>query len=434
MLRCHSKLASVSLAQLLAQSLAQLRDQLRAQLLLALALSVLLSGCRLREAGQEDLVIPELVRTHLYVAPSGSDSNPGTRDEPFRTLGRAAQAATPGTTVHVAPGTYFGGVRTATHGTAEARIVFESTERWGARLVPPLDSRQPAAWVNRANYLDIIGFEIDGTQYQSGMKWLSGIYNGGSHNGIHHNHVHHIGNDVPCESKGGAGIGIDSYYKGSNAEVVGNQVHDIGPPDCRTMHGIYISTTAHVRDNIVYRASGSGIHLWHDATHVTIRGNTVVGSGIGIVVGGGDFYHSKGPNDQTHTVNNIVYDNGQGIVEQGETGHKLSYRNNLVYQNSGADWKLPAGREHTGTISAAPMFVDYSRSGVESDFRLQQGSPAIGKGIAAAAAESGGAGGAGGAGGGASAGTGPRPGRQADIGAVPYTPPELAIPPSTAAE
>ncbi|MDT1837686.1 hypothetical protein FPK49_24680, partial [Acinetobacter baumannii] len=56
----------------------------------------------------------------------------------------------------------------------EARIVFQSTERWGARIVPPLDARQSAAWDNRGNYVDIIGFEIDGTQYQSGMKWLSG--------------------------------------------------------------------------------------------------------------------------------------------------------------------------------------------------------------------------------------------------------------------
>lgn len=350
-------------------------------LLFALLLSALLGGCRLREGGQEDLVIPQLVRTELYVAPAGSDSNPGTREEPFRTLARAAQAATPGTTVHVAPGIYFGGVRTTTHGTAEARIVFESTERGAARLVPPLDSRQPAAWDNRANYLDIVGFEIDGTQYQSGMKWLSGIYNAGSHNGIHHNHIHHIGTDVPCEPRGGAGIGVDGYYKGNDADVAGNHVHDIGPPDCRTMHGIYVSTTANVRDNVIYRVSGSGVHLWHDASHVTIRGNTVAGSGIGIFVGSGDFYHGKGPNDHTHTVNNIVFDNGQGVVEQGATGPNLSFRNNLVYQNPGGDWKLSPGRLHTGTVSAAPLFADYDRTRPLPDFRLRPGSPAIGKGL-----------------------------------------------------
>ena len=46
---------------------------------------------------------------------------------------------------------------------------------------------------------------------------------------------------------------------------------------------------ASVRDNIIYRTSGAGIHLWHDASNVTIRGNTVAGCGTGIVVGGGDF-------------------------------------------------------------------------------------------------------------------------------------------------
>jgi len=372
--------------------------------LLALLLSALLGGCRLRDGGQENLVIPQLVRTELYVAPAGSDSNPGTREEPFRTLARAAQAATPGTTVHVAPGIYFGGVRTTTHGTAEARIVFESIERGAARVVPPLDSRQPTAWDNRANYLDIVGFEIDGAQYQSGIKWLSGIYNAGSHNGIHHNHVHHIATDVPCEPRGGAGIGADGYYKGNDADVAGNHVHDIGPPDCRTMHGIYVGTTASVRDNIIYRASGSGIHLWHDASHVTIRGNTVAASGIGIFVGSGDFYHGKGPNDHTHTVNNIVFDNKQGIVEQGATGPNLSYRHNLVFQNAEGDWRLSPGRQHTGTVSAAPQFADYHRSQPVPDFRLRPGSPAIGKGLPPSATDL----------------AAMQPVRQPDIGAVPH--------------
>ncbi|MDN4039779.1 right-handed parallel beta-helix repeat-containing protein [Massilia sp. YIM B02443] len=349
---------------------------------LAVLAATALAGCRLRDGGNERLVVAELVRTHLYVAPGGSDSNPGTRAEPFRTLMRAAQVVTPGTTVHVAPGMYSGGVRTATNGTAEARIIFQSTERWGARIVPPLDARQGAAWDNRANYLDIIGFEIDGTQYQSGMKWVSGIYSGGSHNGIHDNHIHHIGTDVPCEPKGGAGIGVDSYYKGVDATVSGNRVHDIGPPGCRFMHGIYVSTTANVRNNVVYRISGAGIHLWHDASHVTIRGNTVAASGSGIVVGGGDFYHGKGPNDHTHVSNNIVYDNRHGILEQGATGRHNSFRNNLVYDNDEGDWKLAEGREHSGSVSAPPQFVEYSAGGTP-DFRLRPGSPAIGRGLPA---------------------------------------------------
>jgi hypothetical protein len=49
---------------------------------------------------------------HLYVATTGSDSNPGTQSAPFKTILRASQAAKPDTIVHVAPGTYPGGFQT----------------------------------------------------------------------------------------------------------------------------------------------------------------------------------------------------------------------------------------------------------------------------------------------------------------------------------
>lgn len=338
-----------------------------------------LGGCRWREGASEQLVVPEVVRTNLYVAPGGSDANPGTEAEPFRTISRAAQVVTPGTTVYVAPGQYTGGFRTEVSGSAEARIIFQSSERWGAHIVPPLDSRTTAAWDNRGSYVDIVGFEIDGTQYQSGNKWLSGIYNGGSHNAIRHNHVHHVALDVPCESAGGAGIGVDSLQAGSQAEVVGNNVHDIGPADCAFHHGIHIGTEARVRSNLVYRVSGAGIHLWQDAKRVEVTGNTVSTSGTGIVVGGGDYRHSQGPNDHTLVANNIVFDNKQGVLEQGQTGENNNYRNNLVFQNAIADWLLAPGRKHVGTIAAEPAFVEYTRTGTP-DFRLTPRSPAIGKG------------------------------------------------------
>src|SRR5438067_663298 len=40
----------------------------------------------------------------LYVSPSGSNSNPGTQTAPFATIEKADSVATPGTTIHVAPG------------------------------------------------------------------------------------------------------------------------------------------------------------------------------------------------------------------------------------------------------------------------------------------------------------------------------------------
>jgi hypothetical protein len=125
-----------------------------------------------------------------------------------------------------------------------ARIVFRSTERWQARIVPPPVSGSDMAWDNRASYVDIQGFEVDGAAPGARHRWTTGIYSGGSYNRIVANHVHDIATRLPCTSKGGSGIGVDSYYKGMYSEVAGNSVHDIGPPGCRYVQGIYVNTRA----------------------------------------------------------------------------------------------------------------------------------------------------------------------------------------------
>jgi hypothetical protein len=337
------------------------------------------AGCTVKD-NRTVTVTPQVVPTELYVAPDGLDSNPGTRTAPLRSLARAAQLVVPGTTVNVLPGAYQGGFRTSVNGLPNARIVFRSTERWQARIVMPSVSNSDMGWDNRASYVDIQGFEVDGAAQTSGQPWTTGIYSGGSYNRIVANHVHDIATRLPCTSKGGSGIGVDSYYKGMYSEVAGNSVHDIGPPGCRYVQGIYVNTPGTVRNNIVYRVAEAGIHLWHDAHKVIVVNNTITASNTGILVGGGDFYHTKGPNDHTHVFNNIVFDNRYGISEQGATGKHNSYRNNLVFKNKEADWRLADGMRHSGTVAAAPGFLGYSRSGTP-DFRLAAGSPAIGKGI-----------------------------------------------------
>lgn len=319
---------------------------------------------------------------NLYVSPKGSDKASGSASQPFRSIARAARAARPGTKVHVAPGTYSGGFRTSADGTAKARIVYVSTSRWGARIVPPRNSPNKTAWDNRGSYVDIVGFEIDGSTHQGGKRWTQGIYNGGSYDSIRRNHVHHIAQSGKCERAGGAAIGVDSYYGGVKADVIANLVHDIGPAGCRFVQGIYVSTSGRVKNNVVYRVAEGGIHLWHDAANVIITNNTVTDSNTGIIVGGGDFYHSSAGNDHTAVYSNIVYDNKMGISEQGKTGPNNSYRNNLVYRNSRYDFSLKNRLKHTGTVSAPPAFVSDTRSGTPN-LRPSAWSPAVGKATAA---------------------------------------------------
>jgi hypothetical protein len=311
----------------------------------------------------------------LYVSPNGNDSAAGTATAPFRTLARAARSTRPGTTVLVAPGTYTGNLKTTIHGSASARIYYVSTTKYGAKIVPVTGSTVKNAWDNRGNYVDIIGFHVDG----NGSKWTSGIYNGGSYDVIRGNWIHHIARGTTCNSGGGSAIGVDSYYRGVKSDVIGNLVHDIGPVGCRYVQGIYISTSGTVKNNVAYRVAEAAIHLWHDAKDVIITNNTVTTSNTGIVVGGGDFYYTTGGATNVHVYSNIVYDNKMGISEQGKTGTSNTYRNNLVYQNTTYNWRLLNGLTHSGTVTSNPLLVGYTRTGTPN-LRPSTSSPAIGRG------------------------------------------------------
>ena len=320
---------------------------------------------------------------NFYVSPTGSDTAAGTNAAPFKTLARAARAATKaGTTVFVAPGTYAGGFKTTANGTAASRIYWVSTTKWGAKVVPPAKSTNNSAWDNRGNYVSIIGFDVDGSKLGSGTKWVHGIYTGGSYNVIEGNHVHHMATTIPCNSAGGSAIGVDSYYKGVKGDVIGNVVNDIGPAGCTYVQGIYHSTSGTIKNNIVYRVGSAAIHLWHDATDVQIVNNTVSSSVFGIIVGGGDFYFTKAGANNVHVHNNIVYDNKYGISEQGTTGKGNTYKNNLVTKNTTYNFQLRNSLKDSGTLSSEPLFAGYSRTAALPNYKLSVSSPAIGRGLA----------------------------------------------------
>lgn len=330
------------------------------------------------EAGPTPVVdaVSATASTHLYVATTGSDSNPGTQSAPFKTILKASQVAKPGTIVHVAAGSYPGSFQTAKSGTASARISYVSDARGAAKIVPPANSNLPTAWYNTGSYVDIIGFDIDGTTHQSGKKWTAGIHTMGSHSVIKNNYVHHIADKAAdCSgsgANGGAGIVSDNYQGGVNIDTVGNVVHHIGPAGCNIIHGIYQIASGNVKNNVVYQIGAYGIHTWHKASNITIANNTVSGASYGILVGGDK-------PDQFRVTNNIVVGTKQGILEGSQSGSygTNTFTNNLVYQSSQSNYNLR--NAHTGDVSGDPQFNNASIG----DFRLKSTSPAINKGATA---------------------------------------------------
>jgi hypothetical protein len=312
----------------------------------------------------------------LYVGPDGRDSNPGTIDRPFKTITRAATAATPGTTVWVAPGIYREIVETSASGTPTARIRYVSSTTWGAKI----RTKGPDdhwSWANYGNYVDIEGFDVSN-------DGRGGIANLGSHVRIVRNYVH----DIPaagCPGNGGAGVEA-AEYTAVDTSFEGNLIHDVGgfPEPCPRVHGIYHAHEGgRIVNNIVFRTSGWGIHLWHAPFDLMIANNLVFNNANGgIVVGAGDspYYDDPSkPADHIVVVNNIVYDNRSvGIEESGVTGLNNLYLNNLVFGNE-QDWGLNNDLTHSGTVTAPPDFVQYDPNG-KGNYRLTAESPAIDRG------------------------------------------------------
>jgi hypothetical protein len=323
------------------------------------------------------LISVNALAADLYVSPNGSDSATGTQAAPFRTISKAASVAAAGTTVHVAPGTYNGNVSTPKSGTASAPIRYVSDSTWGAKII---GTGTEFHWNNNGSYVQIVGFDISG-------PGRGGILNMGSHTLIASNHVHNLTVSGGCTGSGGAGI-VNANYQATDCDIIGNVVHDVGVPGaCNGVQGIYHSLLrGKIANNLSYRNSSFGIHLWHAANETTIVNNTVFNNGSssmggGIVVGRGD--SGAGVMNNTLILNNIVYNNPSSGISQycysGDncigTGNVVA--NNLVYGSRTAI-SLKVGSA-TGTIAADPQFVNYQASGL-GDYHLRSTSPAIDKG------------------------------------------------------
>jgi hypothetical protein len=320
---------------------------------------------------------------HLYVATTGSDSNPGTQARPVKTIARADALASAGYTIHVASGVYrvaapstgSVGIRTTRSGTATARIKFVSDVKWGAKIV---FSGKGMAWNSKGAFVDIEGFDISGTG-------RIGILAEGGKENITKNFIHDLTVTGGCN--GGGGAGIDAWGPGGGAVIDSNVVRNIGLQwvagrTCNTVQGIYVTNQNNrISNNVISGVAAVGINSWHGATGSTIVNNTIFNSKMGIVIGHGDSGATPAGTSNNYVANNIVYRNAYGITEMGTVGGNNRYPNNLVF-NTGRSWLVKGAV--TGTVAAEPQFVNYQVNGT-GDYRLKSTSPAINKGTATSA-------------------------------------------------
>ncbi len=294
---------------------------------------------------------PEPVVSGTYfVSGSGSDSNPGSLEAPFRSLARALAVARAGESVVVRNGVYPEWVTASVSGVSVRAYPGER---------PVLTGRLKVTGKN----LSFSGLAFRGGTEANATQVLVYVSDGDG--------LVLSGNEMS-----GAVMSAMFIEFSDDLRIVGNWIHDNGSHS-NLDHGIYLGSgsRAWIVNNVIERNFAKGVQCYPNCDNAVIAHNTIIGNGrAGIIIGG-----EESTSDGNLVVNNVVAFNGDtgirtywgGVVGQGNVA-----RNNLSFGNTHGNVAGDASLAVEGTIQADPRFVG------SSDYRLAAGSPALGVALA----------------------------------------------------
>jgi parallel beta-helix repeat protein len=336
--------------------------------------------------------------TTYFVSAIGSDSNAGTQAQPFRTIQRAADLVSPGDRVIVNDGTYRGSSSNTTPivtinrgGNARNYVIFQSANKWGAKLDGQNRLSVGVAFGKGVSYVRIQNFEIYGiaTGAPGGAGGID-LENAGGFIDIAGNNFHDIGK-ICTDSA----YGQDAIFGATTHDIIIEQnfIHDIGrfaPGEngCTPLtgyyqnhdHGIYIASGSRytIQNNIFYNnARGWSIQLYpHALSHIAIVNNTfaapnpyregqiLVGAAIASSVISNNIFYQP-------TIAGIDFDVVTGFQD-------LTISNNLSTNELYVYKRTPTGVSYVKNRTNRAAVTVLADPGV--DFHLKTGSPAIGAG------------------------------------------------------
>ena len=338
-----------------------------------------------------------------YVATTGSDSNPGTSDRPWRNPQRCTTSPIKaGDTCIVRSGTYTdtdgnGAVvwvynRTTTpSGTASGPITIKSEKPLGAVIaVSSRNGLNTGFYVDKPYYV-IEGFNISGGSNSGSSATYHGIYLTSSADGavVRANSIHHIGRAV-CSNSDNGFPGV--FVKGTSSVLIErNRIYSIGrrrngESGCSTTryqhdHGIYVTGASNVtvRRNVIYDSNrGYPIHVYRGTTsnlniyHNTLSGKSPTGKPTGHIL--------LASTIRTANIkNNISTDAKSGmVVITGLTASGVSINYNMSNTITNAKGGSYSGVQFSNNFDRISTLGFVSNS--TNDFRLVSGSPAINRG------------------------------------------------------
>ncbi len=257
-----------------------------------------------------------------YVSTSGDDAAPGTLEQPWRTVRKAASAAVAGDTVYLREGVYHERVMVAGSGTSEARITFANYQGESATIDGEgieLHGRDAVFVIAEREYVTVRGLRVINSQATGIMVRES------AHVTVEGCYTHDTAD---------SGIGV---WRSEDVVVEGNEVVKAcngGSQECITIAGSKRVKVLgnHVHDRGEGPRGGEGIDAKDGCSDILIRGNHVHGTRLGIYV---DAW--KTDSRDIEVSQNVVHDcEGCGFAVASERGglvENVRFVNNIAYRN-----------------------------------------------------------------------------------------------------
>ena len=313
----------------------------------------------------------------LYVSTQGSDGNPGTSVQPYRTITHAYNLAKPGDTILVKPGVYTDytsgwGLHLGKSGTASSPIVLRSQVRGGAVI----DGRN-ASDRNVGIYIDGNNNVVDGFEIRNGTKGGITIWANG--NRILYCNVYNNGNPASTSTEGKDGIYSDEGTSGN--AYIGNRVYHNGRSGSHLDHGLYLcGQNELVLNNVILANSACGLQIagYSTVSNLKVYNNVLAFNGSdGIIL-----WQSL---NGIEIRNNVFYHNGHYAIGSYDAhGSGIVVDRNLSFGNGYGDFNFTDGgsdysHQLGSTSPLDPHFVNGTATGFNA--HLATGSPAIKAGV-----------------------------------------------------
>ncbi len=305
--------------------------------------------------------LPASTGTTFYVATTGSDSNPGSSAQPWRTIQKALSTLAAGQRALVRAGTYAENLSMTRAGTAAAPITVEAYP--GEKPVVDSAGGHPLVVGSTGAYFRFRGFRLQDSPGTSGGNV-----------DIYGHHVEVSRNEVT----NGRDQGVYTAEESHHAQILGNWIHHNGEGIAHQSHGIYLQGDDHlVANNLIHdHPEGFGMQVYDKGDRAIVTGNTITGAGhSGIVVGG------SGGVSGVRVHNNVFAFNSQwGISHDSSCPTSSLADHNVLFGNDYGPTRTGcAGLSYAGgNRTSDPLFVNYTAR----DLHLQAGSPAIDYGLA----------------------------------------------------